>query len=68
MEYEPVCTLMFFILPALPEVLHDPVVSNPGFGTRLAPKAAGSEPAAQNTTRITAFTNFMRGQEAKLHF
>jgi hypothetical protein len=34
MEYEPVCALLF-TLPALPEVLHDPVVSNPGLRTKV---------------------------------
>ena len=61
MEYEPVCAFPYTI-PAFPEVLHEPAVSNPGFCTRfpLARIAAGSETDAHKNTQINTAKCFIK--------
>ena len=64
MEYEPVWALLLTI-PALPEVLHDPVVSNPGFWTRFPPARSVAGTKVQKDAQINATKFFIRVEGAK---
>jgi hypothetical protein len=56
MEYEPVWALLLTI-PALPEVLHDPVVSNPEFCT--SGSVVANEAGTHDNTQINAAKYFI---------